>query len=254
MNGESNFVLISENIKNSNPNLLIDKYLKAGTFAQIFGGIANYKKFIALSMAASVATGTSWMGHAVKQGSVVYILGAGYADFRRSLKAWRNYYGVQSFNGQLCVSSGPAMLTVHESVKAVKRSIDGFADKAGAPALIVFDTLNRNYGPGDWNGPVDMARVISNIDQYIRGTATVLFVCTTGYSEKNRGRENISLQQALDAEYQATTVRPGLCRMTCTKMKDAERLPDINLYMQEVMMEEAHGMIVDRKVATWAPS
>jgi RecA-family ATPase len=56
----------------------------------VFGDPGSGKTFIALNVAASVATGIAWNGQNVKQGSGFYIAGEGFSGISRRLAAWSN--------------------------------------------------------------------------------------------------------------------------------------------------------------------
>jgi hypothetical protein len=243
----SNFELVDADdliINLSPPAFLIDKILELKTMGQLFGHYGDYKTFISCSMACSVATGTPWMGHPVKQGPVVYILGEGHGGIGRRLRAWCMFHNVNRFNAMLKTSRRSAALTVQESAEEVKRSIDQYATKVGAPALIVIDTLNRNFGPGSENSTEDMTKFVFNIDQYVRGDANILIVHHSGHLERNRGRGSSALPAAIDTEYKVTAVRKMLCRLQCTKMKDAEEPTDLNIEMKLVIIGEIDGQSV----------
>ncbi len=248
----SNFELVDADdliLNLTPPEFLIDTIFESNTMGQLFGHYGGYKTFISCSMACSVATGTPWMGHPVKQGPVVYILGEGHGGFGRRLRAWCMYHNIKKFNRMLMTSRRPAMLTAPESAEAVKRSIEQFAAKVGPPVLIVIDTLNRNFGPGNENSTEDMTKFVSNIDQYIRGDANILVVHHSGHLEKSRGRGSSALPAAIDTEYKVTAVRKMLCRLQCTKMKDAEEPTDMNIEMKLVII----GEIVGQNVTSLVP-
>ena len=235
----------------SPPEFLIDKYVEAKTTGQIFGPWGEYKTFVAISMVCSVATGTPWMGHPVKQGPVVYILGEGHGGFGRRLRAWCMYHNVKGFDGMLFVSKKPAQMTVRESAESVKRAIDAYAAKVGPPELIVLDTLNRNFGPGNENSTDDMTKFVCHLDQYVRGDANVMTVHHSGHLEKSRGRGSSALPAAIDTEYKVFAPRQMLCTIQCTKMKDAPHPPVLNFDMQRVILGEVAGQVVDSLVATF---
>ena len=76
------------------PEYLIDGVLLAEGTGLVYAASGSYKTFLALSMAASVASGTDWYGHAVKRGGVLYIATEGFAGIGPRLAAWEQEFGV----------------------------------------------------------------------------------------------------------------------------------------------------------------
>src|SRR5690606_11723274 len=56
---------------------LVDGYFEADSLDLIFGEPGCGKSFISIDLGCSIATGTPWHGHEVKQGMVIYIAGEG---------------------------------------------------------------------------------------------------------------------------------------------------------------------------------
>lgn len=116
-------------------------------------------------------------------------------------------------------------------------AINAIASVSGPPALIVIDTLARNFGPGDENSNTDMGRFLNHVDGLLRARfgATVAIVHHTGHSHKDRARGATALKGGMDFEYRIETVGAGLlARMTCTKMKDAREPEELWLEGREV--------------------
>jgi 5S rRNA maturation endonuclease (ribonuclease M5) len=225
-------------------DFMIDQYVEDMTVTTLIGEYGHYKTFIAISMAGCVATGIEWMGHKVKQGPVVYILGEGHGGFGRRLKAFAMYHGMETFDGNFLVSNRPAQLTAKESVDEVKRQIDKLTNRKGPPKLVVIDTLNRNFGPGNENATQDMTIFVSNIDSYIRGYANILILHHPGHGDKTRGRGSYSLPAALDQIFQVVKQRPFVCKLSCKKMKDAPEPPDLNFDLEIVEIGEQDGKTI----------
>ncbi|WP_165899107.1 AAA family ATPase [Rhodovulum steppense] len=120
------------------------------------------------------------------------------------------------------LSGGAASLLESESAKAVAEALRAAAEKDGPPALIVLDTLARNFGPGDENSTADMNRFVQTVDA-MRGAypgCTVIVVHHTGHGDKSRTRGSAVLRAALDAEYRVE-MKAGIVTVTNTKMKEA---------------------------------
>src|SRR5690606_31096689 len=73
---------------------LVDGYFEADSLDLIFGEPGCGKSFISIDLGCCIATGTSWHGHEVKQGMVIYIAGEGHNGLARRFKAWERIHGV----------------------------------------------------------------------------------------------------------------------------------------------------------------
>ena len=219
------FVSGDELIANITPvQWLVERYIEANAMVILFGEPGVGKSFIALDMACCIATGEAWQGFPVKQGPVFYIAGEGHAGIGRRLGAWCRYRGVTL--GSIHVSTTAAPLTEWEAVKQVMRGIKAKVEQHGVPALIVVDTLARNFGGLDENSNKDMGLFVQHMDRLkYELQTTVLIVHHTGQGNKDRARGASALKGAVDIEHRVEA-RPGrTIALQTTKMKDAE-LPE----------------------------
>lgn len=203
---------------------LLQGWFERNTLAMYFGDPGSCKTWVALSQAVHIALGAPWHGAAVKQGAVFILCGEGHRGFRRRLEGIRQFHDIDFAFVPLYVSEGPANLTDAESVQDVIDSVEVLAQKAdAAPALVVIDTLSRNFGAADENSTSDMAAFVNACDR-LRTTygCAVLAVHHSGHGDKTRGRGNSALRAALDAEYRFARDENGGIEASCTKAKDFE--------------------------------
>jgi len=123
------------------------------------------------------------------------------------------------------------------SAMEVTAAVDELSKIHGNPALIIIDTLNRNFGPGDESSTADMGRFINKIDDNlrIRYGCTVLIIHHTGWNEMARARGSSALRAALDWEYKLTKQANGTkVLLTCTKSKDHVPPPSIT-FLSEII-------------------
>jgi hypothetical protein len=86
--------------------------------------------------------------------------------------------------------------------------------------LIIFDTLARNFGPGDPNTTRDVDIAIHNLEP-LTEIGTVGLVAHTGHKNKDRPKGSISLGQAADQSYLfKRTCQGGPVIVICKKTKD----------------------------------
>ena len=233
-----NFYRVGELTKNIQPaDWLIESFLEANTMALMFAPPASFKSFVAVDIAACIATGKQWHGHDVKQGAVFYIAGEGKEGLKRRFRAWEIANKVDTLPFPLFQSSEAAdILNINRVTKLTRLIAEISKDTGTKPKLIIIDTLARNFGGGNENDTRDMNMFIRHVDA-IRAAweCTVLVVHHTGHASSDRGRGSSALKAALDAEYQIK--RNGdsnLVTVHCTKMKDAEPPEPLNLELRGV--------------------
>lgn len=203
------------------PDFLVDGLIETDALTVVFGDPGSGKSFLALDMALSVATGRDFHSRPVKAGPVIYIAGEGNAGLVRRRAAWEAHNGVLVEDAPCFLSGGAAQFLAQESVKAVVEAIDAAARVDGPPALIVIDTLARNFGPGDENGTHEMSRFVAEVDKLrLRYPGcSVLIVHHTGVTNKQRARGSGALLGATDAEYRVEK-KDAEISIVNTKMKD----------------------------------
>lgn len=193
---------------------LIRNYIPEAAMIEVFSPPGHGKSFLVLDMVFCIANDLNWHDHDTKPGTVIYLAGEGFAGIGQRLRALEIKHGIQANN--LIVSQQPASLTDEQNAAWVADAIHQHE-----PALIVIDTLSRNFGAGDENSTRDMNAFISNLDLHIRGNAAVLIVHHSGHAEKSRARGSSVLFGAVDVEYSISKSENTLT-MTNTKAKDFE--------------------------------
>ena len=230
------------------PEFIIKGLIETESLAQIFGESGSGKSFIALDIAACIASGTPFHGHEVKQGAVIYIAGEGHNALKRRLLAWERLSEISLDHAPLFLSMAAAQFLDAASAQAVADAVDQVVRTEGPPALIIVDTLARNFGPGDENATKDMSNFVAAMDRLKgRHGCTLILVHHTGHSDKDRGRGSAALKAALDAEFRVEKTE-DIIALINTKMKDAA--PPLEMYfrLETVVLDPA----VDGAVVTSA--
>lgn len=221
------FTHVSDLIRDIKPtDWLIHGFLEAESLSVLFGESGTLKTFLTLSWGLSIACGTDWFGHKVKQGPVFFIIGEGQNGFARRVKAWEIEMDIDMADMPFYVSNAPIMMLDDKSAKAAGDAINILREKHRTPALVVIDTLARNFGPGDENSTADMTNFISNLDKYIGRDFSRMVVHHTGQGNKERARGSYALLAAADAEY-CMAKNKGNIVLSCTKMKDSEKFSEM---------------------------
>jgi hypothetical protein len=188
----------------ADPEFVIAGLVETESLAAIFGKPGSGKSFIALGMAASVASGTPYHGRDVLQGPVIYIAGEGHNGLKRRLTAWERHHGVSLAAAPLHFSKRATNLSEPAAADAVIAAIESVAQAEGKPPrLVIVDTVARNFGAGDENSTKDMTAFVSSVDT-IKGRfpgCSLVLVHHTGHGEGDRARGSSVLLGALDAEF-----------------------------------------------------
>lgn len=217
------------------PEFLVEGLIETDTLGLVFGDPGCGKSFLAADLSLSVATGEPFHGRAVKQGTVIYIAGEGHNGLARRFNAWAQHHERSLKGVPMFKSERAAQFLDGASAQAVTQSVRALAETCGAPALIVVDTLARNFGGGDENSTQEMSNFIAAMDDLKANWpgCVLLIVHHSGHAEKQRARGATALKAALDFEYRLEKEDPALT-LTNTKMKDAEPPPDLNFTLTGV--------------------
>ncbi|WP_054527432.1 AAA family ATPase [Citromicrobium sp. WPS32] len=223
------------------PDFLIDDWIERDAFGVIFGPPGCGKTFFALDLSLCVAAALDFHGHGVKPGPVIYIAGEGHGGIARRLHAWARHRGASLSGVPFFKSVRAAQFLNGDHAAKVTEAVCELAAVHGAPALIVIDTLARNYGPGDENATSDMSAFVAAMDN-LRAewpATTVAVVHHTGHENTNRARGSIVLKAACDFEYAVAKKGRGMLEISCSKMKDAPERPAVTFGLESIGLGEA---------------
>ncbi|MGH2478998.1 MAG: AAA family ATPase [Ktedonobacteraceae bacterium] len=191
-----------------------------------------------MAWALCIASGTSWLGHAVLQGPVAYIAGEGSFGIGPRLKAWKTHHRFQGDSG-VCWFDEALILQDASNLSEVHTA---FAeDFPEPPVLVVIDTLSRCSGGADENSNTDMAKIIAAADSIQqRFHCTVLIVHHAG-KDRDRGQRGASsLIGNTETIIEVAPTDDG-CRVVCYKQKDAPKFEVLFLQLQPVQYGPDEG-------------
>ena len=234
------------------PEYIIAELVETDTLGLMFGDPGCGKSFLAVDIALSVATGTPFHGRDTKQGAVFFIAGEGHNGLARRFAAWSQARGVSLAGVPLFKSERAAQFLDTASAKAVADAVEELAAEHGAPALVIIDTLARNFGAGDENNTKDMSEFVVAVDDLKARFpgCSVLIVHHSGHAAKERARGAMALKGALDCEYRVEKDGHAM-KLVNTKMKDAEPPHDVYFSFKQVDLDGiAKSAVLD---ATEAP-
>jgi hypothetical protein len=203
---------------------LVQGLLETDSFSCLFGDPGAGKSFIAIELAACVATGTPFFGFEVKRpGPVIYLAGEGRVGLVRRFRAWSIARGMPLDDAPLYLNSGAVSLIDDASMLSVVKALKTLVKELGRPpALAILDTWSRTLG-GDDSAPSDAAAGVAALDA-LRArfdNFAVLVVHHEGHT-KGRSRGWSGLRAAVDVEFRAERGKDELLRLECTKAKDTK--------------------------------
>jgi len=221
---------------------LIEDMVEIDALTWIIGKPGSGKSFVALDMAMAVATGRPWHGHAVRQGSVIYLAAEGARGISPRVDAIMIYYGLTDADttGFYCLplpveARDPA---AWEELAALSREIQ--------PALIVLDTQARVTVGLKENDNTEMGIFVAACEYLRRAAGSAVFlVHHMNAAGESRGasallgaaQTELSISKAGDDERAAVTVKT-------TKQKDMIEYGPVELRMHPVPNAGPRGSVM----------
>lgn len=251
------------------PSWLVDGLIERDALVALSGAPASFKSFLIFDILLALATGRDWHGRATMASPALIVAGEGRGGLSRRFHAWAVENEVDLSKALIGVSRFAASILDDEGFAFLVAEAKQYVRSWGrCPGLIVVDTLNRNFGPGDENSTADMTKFWQRCDQLKRvfpGT-TVVVVHHVGHGNTNRSRGSSVIGGTVDAEivltreYDKKTEKPKPgARVTFRKMKDAEE-PDPFwictkfVTLGETSTGEPYGSLVIDRVSAEEPT
>jgi putative DNA primase/helicase len=207
----------------SAPDFLIDELIELDTIGAFIGASSVGKSFVAISMAASVATGTMFAEKDVQKGAVLYLAGEGMNGITRRFAGWMKHTGIQIPKGSIHVSRK----TISMDEKGASTLLAATEGMDQDIKLVVVDTLARHM-TGEENSNRDMSAFIAAADK-IREEhgCAVLIIHHTGHStdKSNRARGASAFYASLDFEFLLQGNKKGTGTIEGTKNKEGTIYP-----------------------------
>lgn len=207
------------------PPWQVSNLIPRGAVCVLLGDSQVGKTFMALELAASVATGADFLGRKCKKGSVVYLAAEGGSGLVKRLRALAGKHP--------SILSSPIAfwrqaIDVRSAVAEMVHQMQGFEKESGVElGLIVWDTLSQTIY-GDENGQ-DMTSYVSAATTIARLTkCPVLILHHCGKDASRGARGNSSLRGNADVLINVSTDKSSAIRTATTdpakggKMRDGE--------------------------------
>ena len=215
-------------------NWLIKNYLELDSTTLLYGASGSGKSFVAVDMACSIATGTSWQGQDTEEGAVFYIAGEGHSGFKKRFRAWQQENNVTLQGKPLFLSQTTIGLPDDTNLYKLIDEIDLLVAETGhKPKLIILDTLARCL-IGDENFAKDIGGFIQALDTLrLKYWCCVLTVHHTGHNETNRARGSSALKAAMDTELSLKDTK-GTIELSITKQKNHEAPASLHFKLEQI--------------------
>jgi hypothetical protein len=210
---------------------LVDDVLQSGTIGIMAGKPSSFKSFFALELANGIATGTSFLGHAVESPRLVVIVcGEGKHGLSRRLKALSIVHGNADFGDNIVVLDNKISIDKQDDIRELALSILEMK-----PGLVVFDTFSSLNSQTNENDNSEVANVLHNICRSLmdgeNSDTAVLIVHHFG-KDSDKGVRGASAFVG-NTDFIMLTEREedkGMkARLSCFKMKDAEEFAEIQV-------------------------
>lgn len=196
---------------------MIAGVLSRPSAAVLVGSYGIGKTFLSLSMAASIATGTDWLGHTVEAAPVLYIIGEGASGMDARVTAWESEYhdGRPIADDRLLISVRPGSLSEGSTWSQLRN----LARDTGCRAVFA-DTLSSLAPDADeTRDAAKIMRQLSDTASAIDGPAVL--VHHPGWSDNGRVRGGYQLEANADEVLVLTgTPTEPLLTLTVKKRKD----------------------------------
>lgn len=234
----SGFRLIqASDLKLTPPEYLIDDIIETGTLGVIFGAPSAWKSFMAVHMAACIATGTPFFGHGVQQGPVIYLAGEGQAGLARRAAAWEAGTGVSLKDAPLFFSNMTARMLDAAHTQEIAEAVDAIIALHGVPRIVFVDTTAKAMVGGDENNTADMTRLLASAEAMQRRYpgCVIQLVHHTGVADPRRLRGSSALKGGVDTEF-LMTKEDGVSAFENLKMKDGPMAPTMYFKAEEIIL------------------
>lgn len=211
------------------PEWLLQDLVPTSSFVIVVGPPASMKTFVVLEWAICIAHGVPWLGHQVRQGTVVYVAGEGHWGLAKRVLGLLDHKRLDVDTDRFLVVEGTVAMPTGQ-LDELLVLIRGLPEP---PVMIVLDTLARTFGAGDENSQKDMNAYVAACDRLREETgATVLVVHHTGKDVERGARGSSVLTGAADTIIAVKRQREHLSlinKAPAGKQKDADEHPDIHL-------------------------
>ena len=211
---------------------LVRGWLSTPSAAVLVGEYGLGKTAVTMALAASVASGTPFVGDAVEQRRVLYVIGEGARGMSRRVRAWERAWGRTIPRDALSF-----MVRPRESLRTLDtwHQLRDYCMTEGV-GFVVLDTLSALAYDADEtkDAPVIM-RGLTDLAEAIDGTA--LLVHHSGWSDKTRTRGGSQFESNADEVLVMTETAKGASLLTVEVKKSKDGESGRKHYLNRIVVE-----------------
>lgn len=215
------------------PSYLVDKIIPAKALTAIYSPPAEFKTFVALDIAASVAAGIPALGKfRTERGDASYAAGeAPFGIARVRMPAWALARGIEMDPLRFAITPAVPLVQDPAQVEAFMEAVERSGLK---PSLVAIDTVARAMGGLDENDARSAGLMVTASERIMAAwDCSVVLIAHTGKDTAKGVRGSSALFAAVDACWRVSRTKETLAvTLSCEKMKDADPPPDIHLQGQ----------------------
>ena len=209
----------------------LDGVLPRRELVGLWGPGDSYKSFTALD----------WSCFLAAQGfGVLYIAAEGVSGLKRRVAAWKVVHGIDSLPN-LRVVSMPVRMHNGTDVAAFVADVRA---QMPTPALVVVDTLARNFVGGNENSAQDMGNFVEGCETLRRVLDCAVLVIHHATKDGASERGGESLRNASFAMYRFERKSTRSVLVACERMKDAEPPKPVKVEPQVVDLGDGVSSLV----------
>ncbi len=223
-----------EMLGESDQEYLIDRVCSVQSLVLTHGQSGHGKSFLGIDAAFSVASGTSWYGHAVNTpGPAVYIAAEGQPGLKDRIRAWKSHKRIEGrVIGVRFILEAVDPLN-QDDIKALQAQLRLLPERQ---RLVVVDTWSACLaaGDGDENITKDTSRAISAWRRIVAEFgATVWIIHHEGHAAPGRARGSSALKAAAETEI-AIIQKHDVVTVKNLKQRDGTLFEEFHLRLRVV--------------------
>lgn len=203
------------------PDWLVRDLIPRQSILMLYSREGVGKSFFTLALLASVASGTPFLGRAVKQGLALYVTCEGVRHIGHRLEAWLTQTNIEAHLEKFpfYAFGEPIPINTEEGLAHLRVILGALGFQR--PAVVAFDTLASCSPSMDENSSQDVGRLLATCDWLLRSGASVILV----HHSRKKGdaaRGHTSLPGAVHTILRLDRLNTDLIRVSCEKQKDGQ--------------------------------
>lgn len=199
---------------------IVEGVLARSAFAVAYGPSGCGKTFLAVHLAACIASEREFLGRRTRRRAVIYFAPEAGRSAGNRLIAWRNEFISGAAEVELPVSLVTCALDLRTELSPDVDAVIETIRETGA-GVAVLDTFNAAFAGGDENSSVDMGSAVANLRRVVDETGVALLVVHHAGKVAGNGLRGHSLFQAAADAVVEVSNSDGTVTAKVVKHRDA---------------------------------